>query len=65
MIKANQDVRELYKQKKVPVYAIAEVMGVHENTVLRKLRTELSAEDKQTFRRIIDDLSQRGEPAES
>lgn len=54
---ANQDIRAILKAKKVPVYAVAAVMGVHENTVFRRLRSELPEQDKQTFRRIIDELS--------
>lgn len=63
MVKANADIRAELKNKKVPVYAIADVMGVHENTVFRRLRFELSAEEKQTFRRIIDELSEQNEAA--
>lgn len=61
MIKANADIRAELKNKKVPVYAIADVMGVHENTVFRRLRYELPEQDKQTFRRIINELSAQNE----
>lgn len=61
MIKANADIRAELKNKKVPVYAIADVMGVHENTVFRRLRYELSEQDKQTLRRIINELSAQNE----
>ncbi|MBO5507425.1 MAG: hypothetical protein J6A00_06645 [Bacteroides sp.] len=61
MTKANADIRAELKSKKVPVYAIADVMGVHENTVFRRLRHELTEQDKQTFRRIINELSAQNE----
>ena len=54
---ANQDIRALMREKKVPVYAVGAAMGVHENTVFRRLRFELPEQDKQTFRRIINELS--------
>ena len=56
---ANTDIRNLMKEKKIPVYAVAAVMGVHENTVFRRLRVELSDEDKAKFTRIINELSER------
>lgn len=61
MTKANADIRAELKNKGVPVYAIADVMGVHENTVFRRLRHELAEQDKQTFRRIINELSKQNE----
>ena len=63
MTKANADIRLLMKEKKVPVYAVGSAMGVHENTVFRRLRFELSEDDKQTFRRIINELSAQNESA--
>lgn len=58
---ANQDIRNLMREKKVPVYAVGAAMGVHENTVFRRLRFELPEQDKQTFRRIINELSAQNE----
>lgn len=58
---ANQDIRELMREKKVPVYAVGAAMGVHENTVFRRLRFELPEQEKQTFRRIINELSTQSE----
>ena len=61
MKRANQDIRALMREKKVPVYAVGAAMGVHENTVFRRLRFELPEQDKQTFRRIINELSAQNE----
>lgn len=58
---ANQDIRALMREKKVPVYAVGAAMGVHENTVFRRLRFELPEQEKQTFRRIINELSAQNE----
>lgn len=57
MSKANSEIRALLKEKQIPVYAVAAVMGVHENTVFRRLRFELSADEKADFRRIINELA--------
>lgn len=61
MIKANADIRLMMKERKIPVYAVGAVMGVHENTVLRRLRFELPEQEKQTFRHIINELSMQNE----
>ena len=52
-------IREMLKEKQIPVYAVAAVMGVHENTVFRRLRFELPDDEKATFRRIIEELAAR------
>ena len=59
MTKANTDIREAMRTKKVPVYAVADVMGVHENTLFRRLRYELPEPEKQKVFGIIDELSRR------
>ena len=58
---ANQDIRNLMREKKVTVYAVGAAMGVHENKVFSRLRFELPETDKQTFRRIINELSEQNE----
>lgn len=57
MTKANADIRAEMKAKSIPVYAVADVMGVHENTLFRRLRHELTEQEKQELVRIIDKLS--------
>lgn len=59
MMKANADIRAELKNKRIPVYAIADVMGVHENTVFRRLRHELPEREKQHYINIINQLSQQ------
>lgn len=53
MRKANVEIREAMKSAKVPVWAIAEELGAHENTVLRRMRTELPEQTKQQYLEII------------
>ncbi len=59
MPKANTEIRAMLKEKQIPVYAVAAVMGVHENTVFRRLRFELSADEKAEFIRIINELAEQ------
>lgn len=59
MTKANTDIREAMRTKKVPVYAVADVMGIHENTLFRRLRYELSEQEKQKYFCIIDEISEK------
>lgn len=61
MKKANADIRLLMREKKVPVYAVGAAMGVHENTLFRRLRYELPEQDKQEIKRIINELSAKNE----
>ena len=59
MSKANAEIRMMLKEKQIPVYAVAAVMGVHENTVFRMLRFELPGERKEDFYRIINVLDSK------
>ena len=57
----NKDLRAYAKKKGVFFWQIASNMGISEPTMTRKLRTELPEQDKQTFRKIIDELSVQNE----
>ena len=57
MLKANIDVRKAFKENGIPVWAVAAEMGVHENTVYRKLRFELPTGEKQHILNVIAKLS--------
>ena len=59
MPKANAEIRAMLKEKQIPVYAVAAVMGIHENTVFRRLRFEMPADEKAEFIRIINELAAR------
>lgn len=58
----NQDLRAYAKEKGVKLWQVAKAMGISEPTMTRKLRSELPEQDKQTFRRIINELSAQNNP---
>lgn len=53
---ANADIKQLLKAERIPYWKIAAKMGVHENTILRKLRLELSDSEKQAFKKAISEI---------
>ena len=53
----NQAIRQAAMAKGVRFWQIAEVLGVHENTLSRRLRSELPQEELERILSIIDDLS--------
>ena len=55
MTKANKEVRELLKSKKISQWEIAKEMGISEFTLCRKLREPLSEDDSG---RVIDAIAQ-------
>lgn len=57
----NKELRAYAKEKGVCFWQIAQTKGISEATMTRKLRTELSAEDKQNYINIIDELSKTNE----
>ena len=57
MTKANIDIRSALKTAKIPIWACAAVIGVHENTLLRKLRFELSEQEKKSIFEAIEKLA--------
>ncbi|MDQ0339698.1 hypothetical protein J2S00_002491 [Caldalkalibacillus uzonensis] len=56
MLERNQDIRQL--KKGIPNWLIAERLGIHENTFIRKLRKELPKEEKLKILAVIDELKQ-------
>lgn len=54
MAKANNDIRSALKMAKIPIWACAAEIGVHENTLLRKLRFELSDKEKMPIFEAIE-----------
>lgn len=57
-IKANTEIRQAMHEKHVPVWAVAEVVGVHENTMLRRLRTELPSNEREHILRIVERIAE-------
>ena len=56
MIKQNLDLRLYAKGQGVPLWAIADNIGISEQTLIRQWRQELSNEDKLKIRKIIENL---------
>lgn len=64
-IKANTEIRQAMHEKRVPVWAVAEVVGVHENTMLRRLRTELPSNEREHILRIVERIAEENDEKES
>ena len=52
----NQEVREAAKAKNIQLWAVAEVLGISEASMTRKMRRELPEEEKQRILSLIDTL---------
>jgi hypothetical protein len=52
----NSDTKQLIRHSGHRFYEVAEKLGIADTTFSRKLRHELSAEDKAKIRAIIDQL---------
>lgn len=61
MKKANLEIREAMKANHIPIWAIAEVLGVHENTVIRRMRTELPETTKKQYLQIIKNIAEQAQ----
>ena len=53
----NLDIRELLKEKRVRQWQVADKLGIVEMTLVRKLRYELTAEEKQKIFTIVEELA--------
>ncbi len=51
--RANQDIREAIAAKKIKVWQLADLLGISENTLIRKLRHELPDEEKKRVFEVI------------
>ncbi len=58
MTKANSDIRQEAKSAKIPIWRIAAALGIAEQTLVKRLRFELSQKDKQDIRNIIAELKE-------
>ncbi|MEH7308238.1 hypothetical protein [Neobacillus drentensis] len=55
-MKANREIRMLIKQAGIHTWQVAEKLGIHENTLFRKLRKELNDEGKRLVFEVIDQI---------
>lgn len=53
----NTDIKEYARQKKVKLWQVAMAMDMQDSNFSRKLRVELSQEEKQRIKDIIDKLA--------
>lgn len=49
----NVEIKTELKAAKIPYWKIADILGVHENTIMRKLRHELTDSDRTRFESAI------------
>ena len=52
-LRVNQEVYNALWQNRVYVYELADYLGIHENTLLRRLRKELPQEEKEYYISLI------------
>jgi hypothetical protein len=60
-VRANQDIRQYAKEKKVFLWEIGEALGINAFSITRRLRRELRAEEKERVMQIIDEIASREE----
>lgn len=56
-MRANDDIRELARERRVHLYEIAYALGVNDGNFSRRLRRELSDNERKEIFSIIDRLS--------
>lgn len=56
----NQDLRDYAKSRKVALWQIAAAYGVHEMTLIGRLRKPFDADDRQKFISIVDSINLSG-----
>ncbi len=52
----NIEIKAELKASKIPYWKIADKLGVHENTIIRRMRKELSEEDYKRFCAAIAEI---------
>ncbi|MBY0005740.1 hypothetical protein H7K05_10425 [Priestia aryabhattai] len=57
MFKRNNDIRGAISNAQLTTWLVAEKLGVHENTLFRKLRKELTNEEKIKIMSAIKELT--------
>ena len=60
---ANSEIRTSMKEAHVSYWQIGDVLGLHENTVMRRLRHELSDEERRRFIAAIEEVKGCSEQA--
>lgn len=60
MTLANQEIRDLLKEANVKQWQIADALGISEGNFSRKMRYEVSEEEKQMILEAIDRIAKKG-----
>lgn len=60
MEKRNNDIRVLARKAGVPLWSVAEKIGIRENTLYYRLRYELTEEQRKEIVSAIKELEQEG-----
>lgn len=50
----NEDIRNFFKEKKLKQWQVADLMGIREDALSKKLRYELDQEEKQKIINVIE-----------
>lgn len=56
MFKRNNDIRNAISKSRLTTWLVAEKLGIHENTLFRKLRKVLTDEEKMKIMEAIEKL---------
>lgn len=57
----NQDLRNYARTKKVALWQIASAYGVHEMTLIGRLRKPFDADERKKFVEVVDSINIAGE----
>ncbi len=60
MLETNKDIKKSVKEANLKLWQIAEKLNINDGNFSRKLRQELSNEEKLKIKSIIDELSNEG-----
>ncbi|MSS64172.1 hypothetical protein [Velocimicrobium porci] len=55
----NKEIRELMKKEKIYLWQVAEVLVIHETTLIKRFRTEMSDDHKNQVLTAIQVIKQR------
>lgn len=64
MIETNQQIKEVLRAKKIPLWRVSEVLGLYENTLLRWLQVELDGERRERVEAAVQLLLEGGQADE-
>lgn len=59
-MKNNKDIRAEIEKARVKLWEIADKLGINDSSLSRKLRKELSPDEKERIRKIISELTGGG-----